>query len=82
MGDKGYRGVRDTVGGMLEGVRDIEGGYVGGCVERCPGGECSGLAFTRYCHYQYGMLNGKTRGCRESIYCAVLIAKYYGVGLR
>ena len=40
------------------------------------------LAFTRYCHHQYCMLNGKTGGGRgETIYRALLIAKYNGEGV-
>jgi len=37
------------------------------------------LAFTRYCYYQYGMLNGKGGG---AIYCAILITKYNGGGMQ
>ena len=46
--------------------------------DRCS--ERSDLAFTRYCYYQYCMLNNKTGGRGETVYCAILISKYNGGG--
>jgi len=39
---------------------------------RAVGGWGDGLAFTRYCHYQYGIVHDKQMGGRGGgVYCAI-----------